>query len=84
MSLIDPHASWAALERAAAAYGPGPAEQAIAALVREVRDHMACEIQGDLKASWPHLRRNRCTTSGGTVIPFCSKVVLPLKGSTAT
>lgn len=48
MSLIDPHASWAALEAAAAAYGPSPAEQAIAALVLEVRDHMACEIQGDL------------------------------------
>ena len=47
MPLIDPHASWAALEQAAAHYGTTPSEQAIAALIREVRDHMACEIQGD-------------------------------------
>lgn len=48
MSLIDPHASWAVLEDAAAAYGTSPAEQAIAALIREVRDHMEAEITGDL------------------------------------
>jgi len=48
MSSIDPYASWAALETAAAAYGPDAQDQAIAALVREVRDHMACEIQGDV------------------------------------
>jgi len=47
MSLIEPHASWAALDSAAQAYGSSAEEQRIAALVREVRDHMACEIQGD-------------------------------------
>lgn len=48
MNLIEPHASWAALDDAAAAYGPSAEEQAVAALVREVRDHMAAEIQGDV------------------------------------
>lgn len=48
MSLIDPHASWAALDEAAARYGDSPQEQVIANLVREVSDHMACEIQGEL------------------------------------
>lgn len=48
MTLIDPHASWAALETAANKFGASPVEQEIAALVRVVRDHMACEIQGDL------------------------------------
>ena len=48
MPLIDPHASWAALDQAAANCGTSPSEQAVAALIREVRDHMACEIQGEL------------------------------------
>lgn len=48
MSVIDPHASWKPLETCAAGFGDSASEQAIAALVLEVRDHMACEIQGDV------------------------------------
>lgn len=48
MSLINPHASWKALDDCAAQFGDSAAEQAVARLVLEVRDHMACEIQGDV------------------------------------
>ncbi len=49
MSLIDPHASWDALTRHAATYGDSAHERAIARLVLEVRDHMECEIKGDVE-----------------------------------
>ena len=48
MSLIDPHASWAALSERAATYGDSDSEQAIKRLILEVRDHMECEIKGDV------------------------------------
>ena len=48
MSLIDPHASWAALSKCAATYGDSESEQAIKRLILQVRDHMECEIKGDV------------------------------------
>jgi len=48
VSLIDPHASWDALTQCAATYGNSDTEQAIKQLVLEVRDHMECEIKGDV------------------------------------
>ena len=48
MTLIDPHASWAALTDCAATYGDSESEQAVKRLVLEVRDHMECEIKGDV------------------------------------
>ncbi len=48
MSLIDPHASWAALTECAANYGDSDSEQTVKQLVLEVRDHMECEIKGDV------------------------------------
>lgn len=48
MTLIDPHASWAALTDCAATYGDSESEQAVKRLVLEVRDHMECEIRGDV------------------------------------
>jgi len=48
MSLIDPHASWAALERRAKDFSGSEHNEKIAALILMVRDHMACEIKGEV------------------------------------
>ena len=48
MSVIDPHASWAALERRAADFSGTSNDDRIAGLILTVRDHMACEIKGDV------------------------------------
>lgn len=48
MSLIDPHASWEVLTEHAAGCGSSPTDERIKALVLEVRDHMECEIKGDV------------------------------------
>jgi len=48
VSLIDPHASWTALTDCAATYGDSEAEQSVKRLILEVRDHMECEIKGNV------------------------------------
>jgi len=48
VSLIDPHASWDALTECAETYGDSEPDQVIKRLVLEVRDHMECEIKGDV------------------------------------
>lgn len=48
MSRIDPHTSWAALEQRAADFNGSSNDDRIAGLILTVRDHMACEIKGDI------------------------------------